>query len=168
MGCVVWLTGLSGAGKSTIAGELSRRIAGVEILDGDVIRQNLSKGLGYSKEDRNTNIRRIGFVAGLLAKHGVCVIVAAISPYREIRDELKQSIPGFVEVYCKASLETVKQRDPKGLYKRALAGEIQHFTGLDDPYEEPLTPDVLADTEAYTVTECAEQIICYLFAKRLV
>src|SRR4029077_13419593 len=141
-GVTVWFTGLSGAGKSTIstalAEELRRRGRPVEILDGDVVRENLSKGLGFSREDRDTNIRRIGFVAELLTRHGVVVLVAAISPYRETRDEVRARIGHFVEVHVDCPLDELVQRDVKGLYKRALAGEIDNFTGVSDPYEPPL------------------------------
>jgi len=150
-GNVIWLTGLSGAGKSTLGEALKRRLEDdgcpVELLDGDVIRTNLSKGLGFSKEDRDTNVRRIGFVAELVSKYGVCVIVSAISPYRKVRDELKKNIPNFKEVFVKASIEEVKSRDPKGLYAKVARGEIKNFTGIDDPYEEPLDPDLVINTE---------------------
>src|SRR3982074_2470122 len=149
-GFVVWFTGLSGAGKSTIAGalkeELERRGRHVELLDGDEVRTHLSKGLGFSKEDRDTNIRRIGYVAGLVARSGGVAITAAISPYREVRDEVRAHTPGFVEVYVLCPLETLVDRDTKGLYRKALAGEIANFTGVSDPYEEPLHPEVVCDT----------------------
>src|SRR3982074_890819 len=149
-GFVVWFTGLSGAGKSTIAGalkeELERRGRHVELLDGDEVRTHLSKGLGFSKEDRDTNIRRIGYVAGLVARSGGVAITAAISPYREVRDEVRAQTPGFVEVYVRCPLETLVDRDTKGLYRKALAGEIANFTGVSDPYEEPLHPEVVCDT----------------------
>ncbi|HSN96783.1 MAG TPA: adenylyl-sulfate kinase, partial [Candidatus Nanopelagicales bacterium] len=136
-GFVVWFTGLSGAGKSTLsallAAELSARGVHVEVLDGDEVRTHLSKGLGFSREDRDTNVRRIGFVAKLLARAGACAITAAISPYRAIRDEQRAQIPRFVEVYCACTLDALAARDPKGLYKKALAGEIKQFTGIDDP-----------------------------------
>jgi adenylyl-sulfate kinase len=150
-GFVVWFTGLSGAGKSTLAHHLEpilrERGLNVEILDGDIVRTNLSKGLGFSKEDRDTNIRRIGFVANLLARNGVAVIVAAISPYRAIRDELRAEIDNFVEVYVRCSLDELTRRDTKGLYKKALRGEIANFTGVSDPYEEPSDPELVIDTE---------------------
>ncbi|HYA00289.1 MAG TPA: sulfate adenylyltransferase [Candidatus Binatia bacterium] len=149
-GFVIWLTGLSGAGKSTIANRLDLELRGlgrtVSILDGDEVRTHLSKGLGFSKEDRDTNIRRIGYVAGLVARHGGVAITAAISPYREVRDELRAAIPNFVEVYVRCPLEELIRRDAKGLYARALAGEISNFTGVNDPYEEPLHPEVVVDT----------------------
>jgi adenylyl-sulfate kinase len=162
-GCTIWMTGLSGAGKSTITGELitmlQARNCKVEVLDGDVVRTNLSKGLGFSKEDRDTNIRRIGFVCHLLTRNGVFVISAAISPYRNIRDENRALIKDFVEVYVKASLETCIQRDVKGLYKKALAGEIKEFTGVSDPYEPPENPEVICETERETPAESAAKIV---------
>ena len=165
-GVTVWLTGLSGAGKSTIAtaltGELRRRGRAVEVLDGDVIRENLSKGLGFSKEDRDTNIRRIGFVAELLARHGVIVIVAAISPYREVRDEVRVRVGDFVEVHVGCALEELVRRDVKGLYRKALAGEITNFTGISDPYEEPLSPEVVIDTTDETLADSVARVIAAL------
>jgi adenylyl-sulfate kinase len=134
----------------------------VEILDGDEVRQNLSKGLGFSREDRDTNARRIGYVAKLLARHGVYVLVAAISPYRAVREELRASIPGFVEIYCRAEIASLKTRDPKGLYRKALAGEIKGFTGIDDPYEEPLNPDLTLQTDQQTVDECVSFLLTVL------
>jgi adenylylsulfate kinase len=151
-GVTVWFTGLSGAGKSTIStalqAELRERGLPVEVLDGDMVRENLSKGLGFSKEDRDTNIRRIGFVAELLTRHGVIVLVAAISPYRSVRDEVRDSIGSFVEVHVRASLDALVERDVKGLYRKALAGEITNFTGVNDPYEEPLAAELIIDTDA--------------------
>ena len=150
-GFTVWFTGLSGAGKSTIAEmlyhELQARGMKTEILDGDVVRQNLSKGLGFSKEDRDTNIRRIGFVADLLTRNGVATICCPISPYKAIRDEVRELIGEFVEIYVFATIdELANNRDPKGLYKKALAGEIKGFTGVDDPYEAPENPELILDT----------------------
>ena len=162
-GFTLWLTGLSGAGKSTLAtavgDELRRRGIRVEILDGDEVRQNLSKGLGFSREDRDTNIRRIGYVARLLTRNGVVVITAAISPYRAVRDEVRREIGAFVEVYVKASLDECARRDTKGLYRRALAGQIPQFTGVSDPYEEPLRPELVVDTEQEGVGESAARVI---------
>jgi adenylyl-sulfate kinase len=162
-GFTVWFTGLPSAGKSTLAdllaGELRERGHGVEVLDGDVVRQHLCKGLGFSKEDRDENIRRIGFVCGLLTRHGAAAIAAAISPYRAIRDDVRGSIGNFVEVYVKASVETCIQRDVKGLYKKALAGEIKGFTGVDDPYEPPLKPELTIETEAESPEECVARIL---------
>ncbi len=161
-GMTVWLTGLSGAGKSTISHFVYRRLRErgyrVELLDGDVIRQQLSRGLGFSREDRDENIRRIGFVAQLLAKHGVIVIVAAISPYRDIRDEMRRTLGQFVEVYVNAPLRTCEERDPKGLYGRARRGELHGFTGVDDPYEPPLTPEVECRTDIETVDESGDKV----------
>jgi adenylyl-sulfate kinase len=162
-GFTLWFTGLSGAGKSTLAAavsaELRRRGIAVEVLDGDEVRQNLSKGLGFSREDRDTNIRRIGYVAKLLARNGVAVITAAISPYRAIRDEVREDIGAFIEVYVKASLDECIRRDTKGLYARALAGEIPQFTGVSDPYEEPVSPELVIDTEREQVGESAARVI---------
>lgn len=162
-GFVVWFTGLSGAGKSTLsallAEELIRRGVHVEVLDGDEVRTHLSKGLGFSKEDRDINVRRIGFVAKLLARAGACAITAAISPYKSIRDEQRAQIPSFIEVYCTASLEALTARDPKGLYKRALAGEIPHFTGVTDPYEPPESPEVTLFTDRETKPESLARIL---------
>ncbi len=150
-GFTVWFTGLSGAGKSTIAEmlyhEFQARQMKTEILDGDVVRQNLSKGLGFSKEDRDTNILRIGFVAELLTRNGVATICCPISPYSKTRDQVRAAIGQFVEVYVHATLDELSQnRDPKGLYKKALAGEIKGFTGVDDPYEVPKHPELVLDT----------------------
>src|SRR2546428_3784601 len=162
-GFTLWFTGLSGAGKSTLAAavstELRDRGIPVEVLDGDEVRQNLSKGLGFSREDRDTTIRRIGYVAKLLTRNGVAVITAAISPYRAIRDEVREEIGAFVEVYVKASLDECIRRDTKGLYRRALAGEIPQFTGVSDPYEEPLAPELVIDTEREDVATSATRVI---------
>ncbi|HEY3280073.1 MAG TPA: adenylyl-sulfate kinase [Gemmatimonadales bacterium] len=162
-GFTLWFTGLSGAGKSTLAAavgqELRRRGLRVEVLDGDEVRQNLSKGLGFSREDRDTNIRRIGYVAKLLTRHGVAVITAAISPYRAVRDEVRRDIGHFVEVFVRASLDECIRRDTKGLYRRALAGAVSQFTGVSDPYEEPLTPELVVDTERETVPDSAARVI---------
>src|ERR1044071_7282168 len=150
-GFTVWFTGLSGAGKTTLArlveAELRNRGHRVEVLDGDIIRTNLSKGLGFSKEDRDTNIRRIGFVCDLLTRNGVVAISAAISPYREIRDEVRKQIGNFVEVYVKCPVPVLAQRDVKGLYAKALKGEIKNFTGVSDPYEEPLHPEIVVESD---------------------
>jgi adenylylsulfate kinase len=150
-GFTVWFTGLSGAGKSTVAEmlyhEFQARQMKTEILDGDLVRQNLSKGLGFSKEDRDTNVLRIGFVAELLTRNGVATICCPISPYKETRDRVRAMIGEFVEVYVHATLDELSQnRDPKGLYKKALAGEIKGFTGVDDPYEVPERPELVLDT----------------------
>jgi adenylyl-sulfate kinase len=165
-GVTIWLTGLSGAGKSTLARGLAVALRGrgrrVEVLDGDEVREHLSKGLGYSKEDRDTNIRRIGFVAKLLTRNGVAVVTAAISPYREARDEARRQIGDFVEVYVRCSLDELMRRDVKGLYARALRGEIDHFTGVSDPYEEPLAPEVIADTEHEDAAASLARVLAYL------
>src|SRR5271170_5601188 len=162
-GVVVWLTGLSSAGKSTLGEELFDRLRAighrVELLDGDIVRQRLSKDLGFSKEDRDENIRRIGFVAELLARNGVTVIVSAISPYRAMRAEVRLSIPSFVEVYVNAPLDVCEGRDVKGLYRRARAGELHGFTGVDDPYEAPLQPEVECRTDLETVEESVQKIL---------
>jgi len=162
-GFTLWFTGLSGAGKSTLAAAVSAELRGrgipVEVLDGDEVRQNLSRGLGFSREDRDINIRRIGYVAKLLTRNGVAVITAAISPYRAIRDQVRESIGAFLEVYVKASLDECIRRDTKGLYARALAGELPQFTGVSDPYEEPLSPELVIDTEREEVAESATRVI---------
>jgi sulfate adenylyltransferase/3'-phosphoadenosine 5'-phosphosulfate synthase len=162
-GFVVWFTGLSGAGKSTVANalraELDRRGRHVELLDGDEVRTHLSKGLGFSKEDRDTNIRRIGYVARLVARSGGVAITAAISPYRDVRGEVRAQTTGFVEVYMRCPIETLTERDTKGLYRKALAGEIANFTGISDPYEEPLHPEVVCDTARETPAESLAKIL---------
>ena len=162
-GCVIWFTGLSGSGKTTIAHVVEEKLldagVGVEILDGDVVRENLSKGLGFSEEDRNTNIRRIAFVAHLLQRNGTFVITAAISPYKAIRDEARAMIKDFVEVYADAPLEVCEERDVKGLYAKARAGEIKGFTGIDDPYEAPDNAEVVAKTGELSVEESAQKVI---------
>ncbi|NEO31221.1 MAG: adenylyl-sulfate kinase [Symploca sp. SIO3C6] len=165
-GVTVWFTGLSGSGKTTITRalveELRTRGCKFEVLDGDIVRQNLTKGLGFSKEDRDTNIRRIGFVSHLLTRNGVIVLVSAISPYREIREEVRQRIGDFVEVYTNAPLETCEDRDVKGLYKRARAGEIKGFTGIDDPYEPPLSPEVECRTDQEELQESVAKVLSKL------
>jgi adenylylsulfate kinase len=167
-GLTLWLTGLSGAGKSTLARHIERdlrtRRLRVEVLDGDIIRENLSKGLGFSKEDRDTNIRRIGFVSNLLSRNGVIVIVAAISPYRAVRDEVR-TLHGkirFVEVFVECPLAVLTERDVKGLYKKALKGEITNFTGVSDPYEPPAQPDIVVRTDQETEIESAARILKWL------
>jgi adenylylsulfate kinase len=165
-GFTLWLTGLSSAGKSTLARHVSERLrdAGykVESLDGDVVRQRLCKDLGFSKHDRDENIRRIGFVAELLSRHGVIVIVSAISPYRAVRDEMRGQLPNFVEVYVNAPLEICEQRDIKGLYRRARAGEFQGMTGIDDPYEPPLAPDLECRTDLETIEQSVDKILAHI------
>ncbi len=165
-GGVVWLTGLSSAGKTTIAHALFESLRSMgyrtEMLDGDVVRQRLCRGLGFSKEDRDENIRRIGFVAELLSRNGVLVIVSAISPYRAAREEVRAVIPGFVEVYVNAPLQVCEHRDVKGLYRRARAGELRGFTGIDDPYEPPLHPEVECRTDNETVAESVRKLVRYI------
>jgi len=165
-GYTIWFTGFSGAGKTTIAGiverELRARGRKVEVLDGDVIRTHLSKGLGFSKEDRDTNIRRIGWVCEVLTRNDVVAIAAAISPYRAIRDELRERIGRFVEVFVDVPLEVAITRDVKGLYKKALAGELKGFTGVDDPYEAPLDPELVIHTDKETPGQSAERILAAL------
>jgi len=169
-GFTIWLTGLSGSGKTTLARSLISELKAcdvkVELLDGDEVRTNLSQGLGFSKEDRDTNIRRIGYVSRLLSRNGVGVITAAISPYREIRDEVRHLITRdggeFIEVYVQCPIDVLIERDVKGLYKRALAGEIKEFTGVSDPYEEPLNPEVTVKTDRESIEESASKILAAL------
>jgi len=162
-GFTLWFTGLPCSGKSALAKGveevLLERGMKVEVLDGDVVRTNLSKGLGFSKEDRDTNIRRIGFVCHLLTRNDVVAIGAAISPYRQIRDENRKLIGRFVEVYCKCPIEVLKKRDVKGMYLKAERGEIKNFTGVSDPYEEPLKPEVIVETDKETVKQSVDKII---------
>src|ERR687885_2638344 len=162
-GFTLWFTGLSGSGKTTISEivekELHTRGRRVEVLDGDVVRTNLSKGLGFSREDRITNVMRIGFVAHLLTRNGVAVIVSAISPYKEARDQVRRRIVDFVEVFVDCPLEVCAQRDVKGLYKKAYAGEIDRFTGVSDPYEPPAAPDLVLKTDEEEPQESARKVI---------
>ncbi|MFN0124442.1 MAG: adenylyl-sulfate kinase [Blastocatellia bacterium] len=175
-GFTLWFTGLSGAGKTTLTNALlpvlRERGLNIEVLDGDEVRTNLSKGLGFSKEDRDTNIRRIGYVSRLLSRNGVGVIAAAISPYREIRDEVRQDVEAhgakFVEVFVQASLDTLVSRDVKGLYKKAIAGEIKQFTGVSDPYEEPLNAELVVSSDTETVEQSAARILAKLEELNLV
>lgn len=166
-GVTVWFTGLPCSGKTTVAGLLERRLRAcgyrVEVLDGDVVRTHLSKGLGFSREDRDTNIRRIGFVCHLLSRNGVIAIAAAISPYRAIRDEVRATMNGdFLEVYAQCPLDTCIQRDVKGMYKKAMAGEIKGFTGVDDPYEPPTAPEVSLETGRETPEASMAKIVSAL------
>jgi adenylylsulfate kinase len=163
-GFTLWLTGLSGAGKSTLASAVAERLradgASVEVLDGDEVREHLSKGLGFSREDRDINVRRIAYVAKLLCRNGVAVITAAISPYRATREEARREIgDGFIEVYVNASLEECIRRDVKGLYGKAIAGAISSFTGVSDPYEPPTNPEVEVNTERETLEESVEKVL---------
>lgn len=162
-GLTVWFTGLSGSGKSTIClaaqTELVARGMRVELLDGDEVRTHLCRGLGFSKEDRDENIRRIGYVAKLLTRNGVVVLVAAISPYRAIRDEVRSSIGNFIEVHVSTSLAVCEVRDAKGLYKKARSGEIKGFTGIDDPYEPPCEPELVLDTAIFNVNFCGKKVL---------
>ena len=162
-GFTVWFTGLPSAGKTTLAellaDELTKRGHEVEVLDGDALRRQLSRGLGFTKQDRDENIRRVGFVCRLLTRHGTVAIAAAISPYRAVRDEVRAGIGNFVEVYVQTSLQTCIQRDVKGLYKKALAGEIKGFTGVDDPYEPPMSPELTIETETEGPEESLARIL---------
>jgi adenylyl-sulfate kinase len=175
-GFVLWFTGMSGAGKSTlahhIAGRLRRRAFRVEVLDGDEVRTHLSRGLGFSREDRDINVRRIGFVARLLARNGVIAITAAISPYAATRDEIRAAADAddvrFVEAYVSCPVEVLAERDVKGLYKKALAGEIAHFTGISDPYEPPARPEVVVESDRDTEEQGAAKILAFLEAQNLI
>ena len=173
-GFTLWFTGLSGAGKSTLADEISRRLlergVGHEILDGDVVRTNLSKGLGFSREDRDTNILRIGFVAELLTRHEIPVITAAISPYRSTREEVRRKIgkDRFIEVHVHASLDELVRRDVKGLYAKALHGEIKNFTGVSDPYEAPVDPALIVNSENESIEQSADRIWNYLLENEFI
>lgn len=165
-GFTIWFTGLSGAGKSTLSEVIEQRLRtrgrNVEVLDGDIVRTHLSKGLGFSREDRDTNIKRIAFVCSLLTRNGVICISAAISPYRETRDWARKEIGNFVEVYVKCSIDVCRQRDVKGLYKLADEGKLKGFTGVDDPYEEPLHPELIVETDKETVEESVNRIFAKL------
>jgi len=175
-GFVLWFTGLSGSGKSTVSQivvkELRRRGVKIEVLDGDVVRTNLSKGLGFSKEDRDTHILRVGFVANLLARNGLAACCACISPYAEIRNRVRRQVEGdggvFIEIFADTPLQVCIERDPKGLYKKALAGEIKEFTGVDDPYEPPEAPEIALKTVNVTPQKSAQQVLSYLERKGLI
>ncbi len=163
-GTTVWFTGLSGAGKTTIASrvrdELLARGIKVEALDGDDMREHLGRELGFSRRDRDENVHRIGFVANLLARNGIVVLVSAVSPYRATRDDIRKNAPGrFVEVFVSAPLEVCERRDPKGLYRKARAGEIPHFTGIDDPYEEPVAPEIICTTDVLSIDACVATVL---------
>lgn len=171
-GFTCWLTGLSGSGKSTITIEVAKALSRLsvphEYLDGDIIRTNLSKGLGFSREDREINVERVGFVCNLLNKHGVNAVVAMISPYQATRQKLKQSLPNFIEVYVDTPIEVCIERDPKGLYKKALANEIPDFTGISAPYEAPESPDLVLKTNQESLDQCVEKVLAHLHAKNLI
>jgi len=171
-GFTLWLTGLSGAGKTTIAANIGGRLkqagAKVELLDGDEVRTHLSRGLGFSREDRDTNVRRLGFVGELLSRNGVIAIVAAISPYRDTRDEVRRRVTNFVEVFVDCPIEVLIERDTKGLYKRALAGEVANFTGISDPYEPPLAPDIAIRSDRESAEQSCARIWCELERRNLI
>ncbi|HTM17904.1 MAG TPA: adenylyl-sulfate kinase [Terracidiphilus sp.] len=162
-GCTLWFTGLSGSGKSTLSQLVASRLralgARVEVLDGDITRTLLCQGLGFSREDREENIRRIGFVCELLSRNGVIAIAAAISPYRASRDELRKRIPNFIEIHMNCPVEVLIQRDVKGLYKKALAGEIKQFTGISDPYESPIAPELTIDSSSESIESSVAKIL---------
>lgn len=166
IGFTLWFTGLSGAGKSTLSKIIEQRLRergrNVEVLDGDIVRTHLSKGLGFSREDRNTNIKRIAFVARLLTRNGVVCIAAAISPYREAREWARREIGNFVEIYVNCPLEVCRERDVKGLYKLVDEGKIKNFTGVDDPYDPPVTPELVIETDKETIEESVERIFAKL------
>lgn len=171
-GCTLWFTGMSGSGKSTLASLLSARLramgARVEVIDGDVVRTQLCRGLSFSKDDRQENIRRIGFVCEVLSRNGVIAIAAAISPYRACRDEVRARIPNFIEIYMACPVEVLVKRDVKGLYKKALAGEILHFTGISDPYEPPVEPEVTIDSSKESAEESVEEVLRVLEARGII
>ncbi len=171
-GVTLWFTGLSGSGKTTISSNVEKilkaRNCKVELLDGDIVRTNLSKGLGFSKEDRDINIRRIGFVASLLSRNGVIAITAAISPYQDVRNEIRAMTENFIEVYVNASLDVCESRDVKGMYAQARAGKIKGFTGIDDPYEPPSNPEVICYTAEESIDESVAKVINALEMRGLV
>lgn len=171
-GCTLWFTGLSGSGKSTLSQLVAERLralgARVEVLDGDITRTLLCQGLGFSREDREENIRRIGFVCELLSRNGVIAIAAAISPYRSSRDELRKRIPNFIEIHMNCPVEVLIERDVKGLYKKALAGEIKQFTGISDPYESPVAPELTIDSSAESIETSVNKILCHLAELKII
>jgi adenylyl-sulfate kinase len=171
-GFTLWFTGLSGAGKTTLAvalePQLRARGVRVERLDGDIVREGLTRDLGFSKEDRDKNIERVTFVAKLLSRNGVAVLASFISPYREARDKARRETTNFIELYVKASLDTVISRDVKGMYKKAIAGEIKNFTGISDPYEEPLAPEITIESDTETVEQSVQRILAYLENRALI
>ncbi len=171
-GFTLWFTGLSGAGKTTLAIEMEkalkeRGVPYVHRLDGDIVRQDLTRDLGFSKEDRDENIRRVTFVAGLLSKNGVATLVSFISPYRQARDNARSRCHNFIEIYMKCNLEILMERDVKGFYKQARQQQIKNFTGIDDPYEEPLNPEIVVDSGKMTVSEARDFILSYLEEEKL-
>jgi adenylyl-sulfate kinase len=169
-GFTIWFTGLSGSGKSTVTAILERELRGrghrVEVLDGDVVRTHLTRGLGFTREDRDENIRRIGWVCELLSRNDVIAIAAVISPYRAVRDEVRARIGRFVEVYMEAPVDVLVARDPKGLYRRALAGEVENFTGVSDPYEPPLDPDVICHSDGRESPDESAQRVMRMLARK--
>ncbi len=171
-GCTLWFTGMSGSGKSTLSSLLATRLramgARVEVIDGDVVRTQLCRGLGFSKDDREENIRRIGFVCELLSRNGVIAIAAAISPYRACRDDLRSRIPNFIEIYMRCPVEVLAERDVKGLYRKALAGEIPNFTGISDPYEPPVAPEVTIDSSKDSLEDSVALILRVLETRGIV
>jgi adenylylsulfate kinase len=172
-GFTIWFTGWSGAGKTTLAIEVEKAlretgIPFVQRLDGDIVREDLTRDLGFSKEDRNENIRRVTFVATLLSRNGVATLVSFISPYREARDRARFSCHNFIEVYVRCNPDILISRDVKGFYKKAMNGEIQNFTGINDPYEEPLNPEIIVDTGVTSVKEARDAILAYLWEKNLI
>ena len=171
-GCTLWFTGLSGSGKSTLSQLVASRLraggARVEVLDGDITRTLLCQGLGFSREDREENIRRIGFVCELLSRNGVIAIAAAISPYRASRDELRKRIPNFIEIHMNCPVEVLIERDVKGLYKKSLAGEIKQFTGISDPYESPVAPELTIDSSAESIESSVARILCRLAELKII
>jgi adenylylsulfate kinase len=165
-GFTLWFTGLPCSGKSAVADKVAENLKShglrVERLDGDIVRQSLTRDLGFSKEDRNENIRRVTFVAKLLTRNGVAVLTSFISPYRDIRAQARKEIGNFIEVYVKCSIEVCMQRDIKGMYKKALSGEIKEFTGVSDPYEEPLNPEIFLETDKETLEESTNKVLAKL------
>jgi adenylylsulfate kinase len=165
-GLTIWLTGLSGAGKTTIGSYLETELKTlgyrVEFLDGDIVRRHLANELGFSKQDRDENIQRIGFVAHLLTRNETIVIVAAISPYRDVREKVRQQIGNFVEVFVNSPIAVCEQRDIKGLYRKARAGLVKNFTGIDDPYESPLNPEIECKTDRESIAESSNKILAKL------
>jgi adenylylsulfate kinase len=165
-GFTLWFTGLPCAGKTTLAAEvgleLKRRGCRVEVLDADALRTTVCRGLGFDRKDRDENVARIGWICSMLSRHGVVSVAAVVSPYADAREQLRKTIPGFVEIYVKTPLSVCIERDVKGMYAKAMAGKLSHFTGIDDPYEEPLHPDIVIETERSSVSECVRSIVEWL------